>query len=90
MTPRDVLPRKPGVNIGFLPNNDRRPRRGVSVPVVLKSVKSSISGGSWLNFETGASCDMVLEENRLIVWKCHCARADIFSEKKAQLSSLLV
>jgi len=55
-TPRDVIPMKPGVRNDFLPGNDRRPRRGVSVPVVLSSVNSSISGGSWSNFEAGEAC----------------------------------
>jgi hypothetical protein len=59
MTPREVLPMNPGVKIGLRPGNDRRPRRGVRVPVVLSSVKSSISGGSWFNLGAGESPDIM-------------------------------
>ena len=63
-TPRDVFPRKAGVNIDFRPGNDRRPRRGASAPEVLRRVKSSISGGSWPSLEAVVPLAMAMAESR--------------------------
>ena len=70
MTPREVFPMNPGVSIDLLPGSDKRPRRGVSVPVVLSSVNSSISGGSWCNFDVDESSDIVRE------WKANSGIID--------------
>lgn len=67
ITPREVFPRNPGVNIDLRPGTERRPRRGASAPVVLRRVNSSISGGSLSSLGAVVSSDMATVSKRYLV-----------------------
>jgi hypothetical protein len=81
---------KLGVRIGRLPGNERRPIRGVSVPVVLSNVNSSISGGSWPNREGDASCGIAILEDAREAIRCYKARRSILLQMRGAIESCSV